>query len=139
MQLGSHLQQAICAHTSTILLVCGIYDPGTSTVTESSGIFQKQCICHLEYRVELWWGLLATCGTQLLNIFKACTAPPWKMPKCYHVLLGWRLKGIQETLGVLIYDRQLALCVSTPIKSLMPEQDLSPRVLVPSKSNLLPF
>ncbi len=60
-------------------------------------------------------------------------------PKGYHFLLGWRLKGIQETLGVLIYDHQLAVCVSTPIESLILEQDLSPRVLVPSKSNLLPF
>jgi hypothetical protein len=51
------------------------------------------------------------------------------MPKGYHVLLGWRLKGIRETLGVLIYDRQLAVCVSTPIESLIPEQNLSPRVL----------
>jgi hypothetical protein len=61
------------------------------------------------------------------------------MPKGYHVLLGRRLKGIRETLELLIYDRQLAVCVSTPIESLIPEQDLSARVLVPSKSNLLPF
>jgi hypothetical protein len=61
------------------------------------------------------------------------------MPKGYRVLLGWRLKGIRETLGVLIYDHQLAICVSTLIESLILEQDLSPRVLVPSRSNPLPF
>ncbi len=61
------------------------------------------------------------------------------MQKGYHVLLGWRLKGIRETLGVMIYDPQLAVCVSTPIESLILEQDQSPRVLVLSKSNLLPF
>jgi hypothetical protein len=27
--------------------------------------------------------------------------------------LGWNLKGIRETFGVPIYDRQLAICVST--------------------------
>jgi hypothetical protein len=52
------------------------------------------------------------------------------MPKGYHVLLGWRLKGIKESLGVMIYDRHLAICVSTPTESLMPEQDLSSRVLL---------
>jgi hypothetical protein len=61
------------------------------------------------------------------------------MPKGYHVLLGCSLKSIRETLGVLIYDHQLAVCVSTPIESLILEQDLSPRVLLPSRSNLLSF
>jgi hypothetical protein len=44
--------------------------------------------------------------------------------------LGVDLKGIQEIFGVPIYDRQLAVCVSTPIESMIPEQELSPRVLV---------
>ncbi len=50
-----------------MLLVYRIYDPETRTVTKSSGIFQKQCFCHLEHWVELWRGLLATCGTHLLK------------------------------------------------------------------------
>jgi hypothetical protein len=56
------------------------------------------------------------------------------MPKGYHVLLGWNLKGTRETFGVLIYDRQLAVCVSTPIESMIPEQDLSLRGLVSLRS-----
>jgi hypothetical protein len=61
------------------------------------------------------------------------------MPKGYHVLLGWNLKGIRETFGVPIYDGQLAVCVSTPIESMIPEQELSPRVLVSWRSNLVAF
>jgi hypothetical protein len=57
------------------------------------------------------------------------------MPKGYHVLLGWNLKGIRETFGVPIYDRQLAVCVSTPIESMIPKQELSPRILVSLRSN----
>jgi hypothetical protein len=52
------------------------------------------------------------------------------MGKGYHVLLGWNLKGIRETFGVLIYDCQLAVSVSTSIESMTPEQEISPRVLV---------
>ncbi len=63
----------------------------------------------------------------------------WKMPKGYHVLLGWNLKGIKETFGKLIYDCQLAVWVSTPIESMIPERELSLRVLVSSRSNLVAF
>ena len=58
----------------------------------------------------------------------------WKMTKGYHVLLGWNLKGIRETFGVPIYDRQLAVCVSTPIESMILEWELSPRFLVSLRS-----
>ncbi len=61
------------------------------------------------------------------------------MPKGYQVLLVWNLKEIKETFGVPIYDYELALCESTPIQSMIPEQELSPRVLVSSRSNLVPF
>jgi hypothetical protein len=59
------------------------------------------------------------------------------MPKGYHVLLGWNLKGIRETFGVPINDRQLAVCVSTPIESMIPERELSLRVMVSPRSNLV--
>ncbi len=62
-----------------------------------------------------------------------------KMPKGYHVLLGWNLKGIRETFGVLIYDRQLAVCVSTPIEYMILERELSLSVLISSSSNLVAF
>jgi hypothetical protein len=61
------------------------------------------------------------------------------MPKGYHVHLGWNLKRIRETFGVPIFDCQLAICVSTPIESMIPEQELSLRVLVSSRSNLVAF
>ena len=61
------------------------------------------------------------------------------MPKGYHVLLGWNLKGIRETFGVPIYERQLAICVSTPIESMIPEQELYLRVLVSLRSNPVAF
>ncbi len=61
------------------------------------------------------------------------------MPKAYHVLLGWNLKGIRETFGVPIYDCQLAVCVSTPIEYMIPEQEISLRVPVSSRSNLVAF
>ncbi len=61
------------------------------------------------------------------------------MPKGYHVLMGWILKGIRETFGVPIYDRQLVVCVSTRMESMIPEQELSLRVLVSSRSNLVAF
>jgi hypothetical protein len=60
----------------------------------------------------------------------------WKISKGCHVLLGWNLKGIRETIGVLIYDHQLVACESTPM---IPEQELSPRVLISSRFDLLPF
>ncbi len=63
----------------------------------------------------------------------------WKMPKGYHVLLGWNLKRIKETFGVQIYDSRLADCVSTPIEYMIPEQEISLRVLVSSRSNLVAF
>ncbi len=54
----------------------------------------------------------------------------WKIPKGYHVLLGWNLKaGIRETFGVPIYDCQFAVCVSASIESMILEQELSPSVL----------
>jgi hypothetical protein len=56
------------------------------------------------------------------------------MVKGYHVLLGWNLKGVRETFGVPNYDWQLAVCVSTPIEFMIPEQELSPRVPVSSRS-----
>jgi hypothetical protein len=61
------------------------------------------------------------------------------MVKDYHVLLGWNLKGIRETFGVPIYDSQLAVCVSKPIESMIPEQELYPRVLVSWRSNPVAF
>jgi hypothetical protein len=61
------------------------------------------------------------------------------MPKGDHVLLGWNLKGIRETFGVPIYDRQSAICVSTLIEDMILEQELSLRVLVSSRSNLVDF
>ncbi len=61
------------------------------------------------------------------------------MPKGYHVLFGWNLKEIRETFGVPIYDRHLAVCLSTPIESMIPEQELSPRALVSSRSNQVAF
>jgi hypothetical protein len=57
-----------------------------------------------------------------------------KMPKGYHVLLGWNLKGIRETFGLLIYDHQWAICVSTSIEPMILEQELSPRVLLSLRS-----
>jgi hypothetical protein len=61
------------------------------------------------------------------------------MVKGCHVLLGWILKEIRETFGVPIYDSQLAICVSTPIESMIPEQELYPRVLVSLRSNPVAF
>jgi hypothetical protein len=61
------------------------------------------------------------------------------MPQGYHVLLGLNLKSIREIFGVPIYDHQLAICVSTPIESMIPEQEISLRVLVSSRSNLVAF
>jgi hypothetical protein len=55
------------------------------------------------------------------------------------VLLGWNLKGIRETFGVPICDLQLAVCVPTPIESMILEQEPSLRVLVSSRSNLVVF
>jgi hypothetical protein len=55
------------------------------------------------------------------------------------VLLAWKLKGIREFFGVPIYDSQLAVCVSTPIESMILEQELSLRVLVSSRSILVAF
>jgi hypothetical protein len=61
------------------------------------------------------------------------------MPNGYHVLLGWNLKGIRKTFGVTMYDRQLAVCVPTPIDSMILERELFLRVLVSSRSNLVAF
>jgi hypothetical protein len=61
------------------------------------------------------------------------------MPKGYHALLGWNMKGIRETFGVLINDCQVAVCVSTPIEAMIMEHELSLRDLVSSRSNLVAF
>jgi hypothetical protein len=60
--------------------------------------------------------------------------------KCSKVIMiywGWNLKGIREIFEVPISDCQLAVCISTPIESMIPEQELSLRVLVSSRSNLV--
>ncbi len=44
--------------------------------------------------------------------------------------LGVEHERIRETFEVMIYDCQLAICVSTPIESMILEQELSLRVLV---------
>ncbi len=62
-----------------------------------------------------------------------------KCPKIIMFSSGWNLKGIRETFGVPIYDPQLAVCVSTPIESMILHHELSLRVLVSSKSNLVAF
>jgi hypothetical protein len=56
------------------------------------------------------------------------------MPKGYHVLLGWNLKRIRETFGVLMYDPQLAVSVFTPIESMIQEQELFLRVMASLRS-----
>jgi hypothetical protein len=61
------------------------------------------------------------------------------MPKVIMFSWGWNLKGTRETFGVPIYDCQLAMCISTPIESMISKQELSLRVLVSSKSNLVAF
>ncbi len=62
-----------------------------------------------------------------------------KSPKVFMFSWGWNLKGTRKILGVPIYDCQLAMCVSTPIESMIPKQKLSLRVLVSFKSNLVAF
>jgi hypothetical protein len=62
-----------------------------------------------------------------------------KCPKVIMFSWGWNLKGIRVTFGVLIDDQQLAVCVSTLIESMIPERELSLRVLVSSRSNLVAF
>ena len=57
----------------------------------------------------------------------------------YRDLLGWNLKGIRETIEMMIYDRQLAVYVSIPIESMIPELVLSLGVLVSSRSNPMAF
>jgi hypothetical protein len=46
------------------------------------------------------------------------------------------LKGIRENFGVLIYDHQLTICVSTPIESMIPEQELSPSLGIFQKQSI---
>jgi hypothetical protein len=55
------------------------------------------------------------------------------------VLLGWNLKGFRETFGGPIYGCRMAACVSTPIESMILERELSLRILVSSRSNLVTF
>ncbi len=61
-----------------------------------------------------------------------------KRPKVIMFSWGWNLKGIRETFGMPIYDRQLAVCVSIPIEYI-PKREQSLRVLVSSRSNLVAF
>jgi hypothetical protein len=61
------------------------------------------------------------------------------MVKGSNLLLVWNLKGIGETFGVPIYDCQLEIWASTPIESMITEQELCPGVLVSSKSNPVAF
>ena len=77
-----------------------IYDPQTRTIQESDGILQKQSRSaksqvqfkshHSEKRIKL---------TDV-------------------AFFGWKSKGFRETLGVLIYDRHLAVCVCPPLRNL---------------------
>ncbi len=78
----------------------GIYDPRMRTIQESDIILQKQSrsaksqvrfkLHHSEKRIKL---------TDV-------------------AFFGWKSKGIPETLGVLIYDRYLAVCVYPPLWNL---------------------
>ena len=62
-----------------------------------------------------------------------------KNSQSYRDLLGWNLKGIRETIEMMIYDCQLAVYVSIPIESMIPELVLSLGVLVSSRSNPMAF
>ncbi len=62
-----------------------------------------------------------------------------KCPKVIMFSWGGTSKGSERLFGVPIYDRQLAVCISTPIESMIPEQELSLRVLVFSRSNIMAF
>jgi hypothetical protein len=57
----------------------------------------------------------------------------------YRDLLGWNYKGIRETFKMMIYDHRLAVYVSIPIESMIPELVLSLGVLVSSRSNPMAF
>jgi hypothetical protein len=101
------------------------------TIPESSGIFEKQ--------VKMQSKLHPTHPTwDLQMIWLKCEKAIEITPQI-SVLLGWNLKRIRETFGVPIYDRLLAICVSTPIESMIPEQKLPQRVLVSSRCKLVAF
>jgi hypothetical protein len=57
----------------------------------------------------------------------------------YRNFLGWNLKGIRETIEMMIYDHQLAVYVFIPIKSMILELVLSLGVLLFSRSNPMAF
>ncbi len=87
----------------------GIYNPWTRTIQESDSIFQKQSrsarsqvrfkLHHSEKRIKV----------------------------TYAAFFGWKSKGIRETLGVLIYDRHLAICVYPPLWNLWFPNENYPR------------
>ncbi len=77
-----------------------IYDPRTRTIQESDGILQKQ-----------------SRSTKRQVQFKSHHSEK-RIKLTYAAFFGWKLKGIQETLGVLIYDRHLAVCVYPPLWNL---------------------
>jgi hypothetical protein len=91
---------------------------------------------------ELSPGVLVSSRSNLLAFGVICVVDGrayFGIAQSYHDLLGWNLKGIKETIGVMIHDCQLAVCVSTPIESLIPELELSLGVLVSSRSNPMAF
>ncbi len=74
----------------------GIYDPRTRTIQESDGILQKQ-----------------SRSAKSLMRFKLHHSKK-RIKLTDAAFFGWKSTGIRETLGVLIYDRHLAICVYPP-------------------------
>jgi hypothetical protein len=78
----------------------GIYDPRMRTIQESDGILQKQ-----SRSVKSQVRFKSHHSEKRIKLTDAA-------------FFGWKSKRIRETLGVLIYDRHLAVCVYPPLWNL---------------------
>ncbi len=89
----------------------GIYNPQTRTIQESDSILQKQS---------------RSAKSQVQ--FKSHHSKK-RIKVTDATFFGWKSKGIRETLGVLIYDRHLAVCVYPPLWNLWSPNENYPREL----------
>jgi hypothetical protein len=88
----------------------GIYESRTRTIQESDGALQKQSSRSAKSQVRFK-------SHQSKKRIKVTDA----------TFFGWKLKGIRETLGVLIYDCHLVICVYPPLWNLLSPNENYPR------------
>ncbi len=111
MQLGLFMQQAICAHTKLMLLVCRLNHHGKRTITKNSGIFQKQCIVIQRIGFSLAGGSCYMWYTIIKVLLLRVHPFLGKCPKVIMFSSGGTWKVLEKLLGCSLWLSIGHLCI----------------------------